>query len=83
MITHLSLIGHTGPIVADVRQAPIAAPDSGDVIALALGESFVVHMDSDTAEAVAEALIDALTTRDDAVTPSTGPVAYVPAWRPV
>lgn len=83
MITHLSLIGHAGPIVADVRQAPIAAPDAGDVIALALGESFVVHLDPDTAEAVAEALIDALTTRDDAVRAPTGPTPYVPAWHPV
>jgi len=80
MITHLSLIGHAGEIVAEVRQAPIgAADDEHDVIALALGASFVVHLDMDAAESIAEALIDAITTRDDAVT-INGPVPFVPTW---
>lgn len=79
MITHLSLIGHAGEIVAEVRQAPVGAADDHDVIALALGASFVVHLDIDAAESIAEALIDAITTRDDTVT-MHGPVPFVPAW---
>ena len=80
MITHLSLIGHAGEIVAEARQAPISAgDDAGDVIALALGTSLVVHLDMETAESIAEALIDAITTRDDTVT-MHGPVPFIPAW---
>lgn len=79
MITHLSLIGQAGDVVAQVRQPPIDRPDLHDVIALAVGSSFVVHLDPHTAEQVAEALIDAITTRDDVLT-RPGPVPYLPAW---
>lgn len=79
MITHLSLIGHAGAIIADVRQAPMDAPDAGDTIALTLGAGLIVHMDIDTAEAIAESLIDAITTRDDVLS-RPGPVPFLPAW---
>jgi hypothetical protein len=83
MITHVSLIGHAGEVIAEIRPAPLGAPDAGETIALTLGPSIVVHLDLECAESVAEALIDAITTRDDVVTPGTGPVAYVPMWHPV
>lgn len=83
MITHVSLIGHAGEVIAEIRPAPSGAPDAGDTIALMLGPSLVVHLDLECAESVAEALIDAITTRDDVLTPESGPTAYVPVWHPV
>lgn len=79
MITHVSLIGHA-EVVAEWQPAPMDRPDGVDVVSLTLGPSIAIHLDPDTAEQVAEALIDALTTRDDVVSAPQGPVPFLPAW---
>ena len=79
MITHISVIGDTaGQISAEVWQQPIGG-DDGDMIALRVGAGLVIHLDVAAAEIIAETLIDAITTRDDAVI-LNGPVPFVPAW---
>lgn len=79
MITHVSLIGQADTIVAEMHDPPIGSP-AGPVLVLSLGNTLALALDVDTAEQVAEAIIDAVTTRDDIVRAATGPVPYLPAW---
>jgi hypothetical protein len=80
MITHLSVIGDTaGQVSAEVWAKPIGDDNDGDMIALRVGAGLVIHLDVAAAEIIAETLIDAVTTRDDAVT-FNGPVPFVPMW---
>ena len=80
MITHIALIGPCR-VTAEIRESGPGSPEP-DCICLGLGDSLALHLDPEVAEAIAEALIDSLTTRDDAITEAAGPVAYIPTWAP-
>lgn len=77
MITHIALIGDDLP-ACDVQPPHTVGGDP--LVVLRLGTSLSVSVSLDQAQYIADSLLDALATSEEAL---NGPVPYVPMWHPV